>query len=680
MLSVEASLRHGRACRLPPMVSAVVAIGVVLAGASWCYARHAKDNNAALYRWKEVRASFQKAGRLIGGERLEEAREILLSVKQSSPKGYAQRADWHLAWLDSAIPAPHADPESPFYDPNGRPEELAMVCFKLEAYEAAIHWTKKASQTDPARAKTHAGIVARCLYEMRKIESGLELYRALLRKASVPDVEQRIEEIRQSRRQREEKSKDLESILGLAHKGYSQGYSSDRRYFRVLELLESALPMVRTNNERQRLYGHICKCLYKVGDEEGRTAWENRLLQETKGDVEIAATVSVDRAQRAYYAKRYDDALRRYRDVCKRFPASSQFGTAQFNVAVILKEQKEYDQAITEYHKLIDSQVNDRDPGGNIMVVFRNYRHRAALGISNCYLEQRQYEKALEYAYLARDKHKYQSSCGTCFEGAGASLQYHIETCLLHLGRHTEAVQMGLQDLKQTGLGAGRASRLISLYEGAVQVEDLVRMVGAADAATLAMYKEKGYYQDMPPQKVRESLPSAVLRELLHIRNFGQRRDYDALITICESPASATDDFSPSWDRWPQVAAGDALARGGDEAATAITSHVEVTEEGLGVPVWLVYALGKNPSAKTLPWLEAHAWKRTNWYAASCAVHAISYKGESGRRIIEQMARKGEGNLKLAAERLLTSLADAAAEPDKWPNPEPGSLPKRLPQ
>ncbi len=678
MLSVEASLRYGPPGRLPPIATGVVAICMILAGASSCYAQNAKDNNVALYRWKEVRDSFQKAGRLIGEERLEEAQEILLSVKQVSQKGYTLRADMHLLRLHSAMHAQDSDPKSPFYSPNARCERLVNACYKLEAYEAAIRWAKKMSQANSSQAKRVAGVVGRCLHDMDKIEPALETYRALLKSASVVDVERRIEQTMQLRRQREEKTKDLDSIIEVARKDYSEGYN--HRLFRALELLESALPMVKTNKERQRLYRHICQCLYFAGDEEGRTAWENRLLKETKGDVEIAAAVAIERAQRAYHAKRYDDALRRYRDICKRFPASSQYGAAQFNVGVILKEQKKYDRAIAEYHVLIDSQVNDRDPGSNIMVAFRNYRHRAAVGVSNCYLQQRRYEKALEYAYLARDKHRYQSWCGTCLEDSRMSLQYHIETCLLHLGRHTKVVQMTLRDLKQSCPGVERAARLIALYESAGQVKDLVRMVEAADAATLAIYEEKGYYEDLPPEEVREIMPTYRLRELLAIRDLGQRRDYDALIVICESPASATDDFSPAWDLWPVVAAGNALACGGDEAAAAIINHIQATEEGTGAPVWLVYALGKNPSPKTLPWLEAHAWKRTNWFAASCAVHAISYKGEPGRRIIEQMARNGEGNLKTAAERLLASLPDAAAKPDKWSNPEPWSLPKRLPQ
>jgi len=56
---------------------------------------------------------------------------------------------------------------------------------------------------------------------------------------------------------------------------------------------------------------------------------------------------------------------------------------------------------------LLVSGVNDRDPSGNLMEAYQNYRHRACLEISSCHEEAGDREAALRYAVLARDRYPY---------------------------------------------------------------------------------------------------------------------------------------------------------------------------------------------------------------------------------------------------------------------------------
>lgn len=71
--------------------------------------------------------------------------------------------------------------------------------------------------------------------------------------------------------------------------------------------------------------------------------------------------------------------------------------------------------------------VDDKEAGGDIMEAYRNYRHRACLEIAECYEAQKDYVTALTYAEVARDKHKYQSWCGTWAQGARRALDEYIE-------------------------------------------------------------------------------------------------------------------------------------------------------------------------------------------------------------------------------------------------------------
>lgn len=57
---------------------------------------------------------------------------------------------------------------------------------------------------------------------------------------------------------------------------------------------------------------------------------------------------------------------------------------------------------------------------------FGNFRHRAALVMSKCHERLGALDRALEYAFLARDEFPRRSFCGTCADGARAALDDRI--------------------------------------------------------------------------------------------------------------------------------------------------------------------------------------------------------------------------------------------------------------
>jgi len=89
-------------------------------------------------------------------------------------------------------------------------------------------------------------------------------------------------------------------------------------------------------------------------------------------------------------------------------------GLSLFNQGYALAKAKERDQAIEVFLTLIDSSVDDRDPGGHIMETCRSYRHRAAVEISKCCEAKGQLAEAYEWTRRALGQHKLVSWCGTC--------------------------------------------------------------------------------------------------------------------------------------------------------------------------------------------------------------------------------------------------------------------------
>ena len=94
------------------------------------------------------------------------------------------------------------------------------------------------------------------------------------------------------------------------------------------------------------------------------------------------------------------------------------WGMASFNLGIGYRLDGKYDEAIKVFIDVLKSDVNDRDPGANIMEHFRNYRHKACYEISYNYEAKGEIEKALEYMELAKTKYEFQDVCGTCFEQA----------------------------------------------------------------------------------------------------------------------------------------------------------------------------------------------------------------------------------------------------------------------
>ena len=99
---------------------------------------------------------------------------------------------------------------------------------------------------------------------------------------------------------------------------------------------------------------------------------------------------------------------------------------AVFNLALLEMNQAHYSKAIGYFDEVVRANPNDKEPGQNLMQVYRNYSHRSVLGISECYEKMGDYRHALQYAWLAKRRYPYLSWCGTCLQSANFALDKRI--------------------------------------------------------------------------------------------------------------------------------------------------------------------------------------------------------------------------------------------------------------
>jgi tetratricopeptide (TPR) repeat protein len=216
----------------------------------------------------------------------------------------------------------------------------------------------------------------------------------------------------------------------LVQKHYLKGFETKADTFTALEEFTRVLPYAKNPKEAVIVHQLVIKNLDALGDEAGRTAWENKLLADFAANKEACASVYLERGIRAYDRKDFATATGLFQKVVAEYGDTPAYGDAQFTIASILQQQQKYDEAIAEYTKLFASKVEDYVlPNDGTSADYKCYRFRAAMAISGCYEAKKDYPKALEYVMLAKDRYKYLSWCKTCM----AEMTGNVNTRVMQL-------------------------------------------------------------------------------------------------------------------------------------------------------------------------------------------------------------------------------------------------------
>jgi tetratricopeptide (TPR) repeat protein len=184
--------------------------------------------------------------------------------------------------------------------------------------------------------------------------------------------------------------------------------------FGALAVLTPALPHIKSAQEAIPVYQLIFNCLSGLGDDSGREAWQDKFLSEYKSDPEVAAMVYLERGQKAFDRKDLITSEALFRKVSGDYPTTSVYADALYGLGVVLQTEQKYDAAVAEYARIFTCKLNENLLDLESSEDYPNYKHKAAIRISECYEATKDPARALEYALMARDRYKFVSYCKDC--------------------------------------------------------------------------------------------------------------------------------------------------------------------------------------------------------------------------------------------------------------------------
>ena len=129
---------------------------------------------------------------------------------------------------------------------------------------------------------------------------------------------------------------------------------------------------------------------------------------------------------RAHEEKESAAAMAAWERVVDGHPGTSPWFMALFNLGVAHREARDYQIAMGDFTRLIESNPPNREPAADLMQTFRNYAHQAALQISDCHEALGDIPAALHWAQFASDKYRLESWCGNCAAASAEEMAKRI--------------------------------------------------------------------------------------------------------------------------------------------------------------------------------------------------------------------------------------------------------------
>lgn len=372
----------------------------------------------ALTNWLVALNTFRHAGALVGENKLTDARRELAAASTNLPSPFAAMA--------AQIAAKIAAASAVGTNSVGAGELRTRIkwCAQLHSYDAAL---RLQSASMPADELEDDSTYAWRLFESGNLSAALAEYKRRLAGEMVENFRQNYQDQARLAEQRAANLTNATYSLRLVQQHYLRGLEEKADPLGAVTELYRVLPHARDAREAVAVQEEIIRCLARLNDEDGRDAWEDKLMRDFPSDAEACANVLLERGLRFYNAGDYARALSLLQKVCTQFPNSGSYGDAQYAVGLILHKQGKYTEALAEYQKIFDSKVNDQLIDTEKSDDYKNYRHRTALRMSECYEAGQDFARALSYAEMARDRYPYLSYCKNCMRETREALEKRIE-------------------------------------------------------------------------------------------------------------------------------------------------------------------------------------------------------------------------------------------------------------
>lgn len=352
----------------------------------------------------------------------------------------------------------------------------------------------------------------------------------------------------------------------------------------------------------------------------------------------------LDQGNAAYSAKNFEEALKIYEDVVATENDPSTQAKAIFNLGLTCKALRRYEEAINAFRKIFDLSVNDREPGGDIMEPYRNYRPRAKWETGHCLFELGRYAEALAVYAETKEKHPFQSWCGN--EKAEYRYQYAFRTglCLDHLGRTAAAVKSYYQAITE-GWGfcddPAAQFRIVDIYESTDRRNVLLSLLDQWEEyfrREIAEHlKSRKDPKPIESDQLAEMSPTFAMRKILEIREAARNKAWKTLIPLLRNQGSSSgpEDGGP----WQAFEAARLLAQDSESVVPLLIQCLPDRGDK-----WLYYALGRCGTQEAVEVLKSRAKSEENQWWARTLIYSLS-QSPAGQEAIADLERTAQNHL-----------------------------------
>lgn len=356
----------------------------------------------------------------------------------------------------------------------------------------------------------------------------------------------------------------------------------------------------------------------------------------------------LEQANQLYAAKQYAQAVSAYQKLLTEVSDAPTKAKVIFNLGKTYQQLRQYDKAIETFQQIFAMDVNDREPGGNIMQAYRNYRSHAQWEIGNSLFAKGDYEGALAAYRTTREKHPFRSWCGTCQQSFEYKYDLYEAVSLEHLGKYNEAV---------SGYLKISHPRLIEIYAANDQLADLKVLIEAKDEPVIAERMKKYAWTR---EKAGEGLSTQILSQYFKIYELGKAGNATALMNLTRQNAkNGNESYIGDW-----------IAKTLAKHPRLSVALVSAELRNLQTYPYLFYrTLGFTGTPEALAQLKALAERAINWNDAVAIVKALSLAGEHGESVLRELEQKSlSENMKLALQKYKNGELDSKTFEDlKFP-------------
>lgn len=176
----------------------------------------------------------------------------------------------------------------------------------------------------------------------------------------------------------------------------------------------------------------------------------------------------------AYKADNYDKAL----SLWEKGYATGKgdcYGKCLFNMAFVYRNMEDYDNMRKAFQRVLDSDLNDRDPGPDIMEPYANYHHNAAMKWALIERDLGNYDETFRLLRLAETEYDVDIFSATTYEKRLVSIATIRSNTYYMMEKPKEAVMAILEKLLDTDWGyKGDFSSFsnVDFYSGIIEMVD----------------------------------------------------------------------------------------------------------------------------------------------------------------------------------------------------------------